>query len=296
MLQSIDVLIFDIQDVGTRFYTFISTMSLCMEAAAENGIEFIVFDRPNPITGTIVEGPVLEEAYKSFVGIHPIALRHGMTVGELAQMFNKEGWLANGIQARLTVVKMANWKRASWYGELGRKWIKPSPNMPSATTALLYPGMGLLETCNVSEGRGTNRPFEKIGAPWLDHVALAEMLTSANIPGVKIDTTSYVPVDMPGAVMNPKFEGQQCRGLLLSVTQPLRFPSVKFGIHLLCAIKKLRPDKFAWKSPRSPLIMFGNSETPRMIDEGRSPAEIIQSWQINLAKFKKSRSKYLLYE
>lgn len=295
MLKNIDVLVFDIQDVGTRFYTYISTMSNCMEAAAENNVEFFVLDRPNPITGTMIEGPVLEEEYKSFVGIHPIALRHGMTVGELAQMFNEEGWLGNGIKAKLTVIQLENWTRESWYGELGREWIKPSPNMPSPTTALLYPGMGLLETNNVSEGRGTTQPFENIGAPWLDNVSLAKTLNDAEIPGIKIDTTSYVPVDMPGAVMNPKFEGQRCKGLKFTITDPLRFPSVKFGIHLICAIKKMHPDKFAWRSARSPLIMFGNSETPKAIDERKSPAEIIESWQPKLEAFKKIREKYLLY-
>ena len=296
MLQDIDVLIFDIQDVGTRFYTYISTMSLCMEAAAENNIEFVVLDRPNPISGTIVEGPVLEEEYKSFVGIHPIALRHGMTVGELARMFNEEGWLTDGVKAKLTVIKIKNWKRENWYGDLGLKWIKPSPNMPSPTTALLYPGMGLLESCNISEGRGTNKPFENIGAPWLDQVTITKILNEAKIPGIKIDTTSYIPVDMPGAAMNPKFEGQRCNGLLLTITEPQRFPSVEFGIHLICAIKAIHPDKFAWKSPQSPLRMFGNDETPQAIDQGKSPEEIFGSWHSKVEPFKKTRDKYLLYE
>ena len=296
MLQDIDVLIFDIQDVGTRFYTYISTMSLCMEAAAENNIEFVVLDRPNPISGTIVEGPVLEEKYKSFVGIHPIALRHGMTVGELARMFNEEGWLTDGVKAKLTVIKIKNWKRENWYGDLGLKWIKPSPNMPSPTTALLYPGMGLLESCNISEGRGTNKPFENIGAPWLDQVTITKILNEAKILGIKIDTTSYIPVDMPGAAMNPKFEGQRCNGLLLTITEPQRFPSVEFGIHLICAIKAIHPDKFAWKSPQSPLRMFGNDETPQAIDQGKSPEEIFGSWHSKVEPFKKTRDKYLLYE
>jgi len=296
MLRNIDVMIFDIQDVGTRFYTFISTMSLCMEAAAENDIDFMVLDRPNPITGTLVEGPVLKKQYRSFVGIHPIALRHGMTVGELARMFNEEGWLANGVRAKLTVIPMKNWNRQSWYGELGRKWIRPSPNMPSDTTALLYPGIGLLETCNVSEGRGTRKPFENIGAPWLDNIALADMLKAEGLSGIAIDTTSFTPEDIPGAAMNPKYEGQHCRGLFLTVTDPGHFQAVAFGIHLICAIKKLHPDQFAWRSPRSPLIMFGDDETPAAIDRGDSPQAIIQAWQPRLQQFNKLRNKYLLYE
>ncbi|MDZ7263306.1 MAG: DUF1343 domain-containing protein [candidate division KSB1 bacterium] len=296
MLAGVDVLVFDIQDVGTRFYTYISTMSLCMEAAAENNIHFVVLDRPNPITGAMVEGPVLEPEHASFVGIHPIALRHGMTIGELAQMFNEEGWLANGVRCQLTVIPLEHWDRQSWYPELGWRWIKPSPNMTSPTTALLYPGIGLLEACNVAEGRGTLRPFENIGAPWLDHNALAELLRQENIPGIKFDTTSFVPIDLPGMAMNPKYEGQRCHGLAFSITDPHRFPAVSFGLHLICAIKKLHPDKFAWKSPRSPLLMFGDDETPQAIDKGKSAREILQSWQAKLEAFKQLREKYLLYK
>ena len=296
MLQNIDVLIFDIQDVGTRFYTYISTMSLCMEAAAENNIEFMVLDRPNPITGTMVEGPILEDEYKSFVGIHPIALRHGMTVGELAQMFNGEGWLADGVKAKLTVIKAENWQRANWYGELGLKWIKPSPNMPSPTTALLYPGMGLLESCNISEGRGTENPFEIIGAPWLDHVAITKILNEAKIPGIKFDTTSYIPIDMPGAAMNPKFEGLRCNGLVLTITDPQRFPSVEFGIRFIGAVKAIHPGDFAWRSPGSAFRMFGDDETPGAIDQGKSFKEIFALGQTKLEEFNKIREKYLFYE
>ncbi|OQX94965.1 hypothetical protein B6I21_07880 [candidate division KSB1 bacterium 4572_119] len=296
MLENIDVLIFDIQDVGTRFYTYISTMSLCMEAAAENNIQFLVLDRPNPITGTMVEGPVLDEEYKSFVGIHPIALRHGMTVGELAKMFNDEGWLANGVKADLKVIKMKNWRRDSWYDELGLKWIKPSPNMPSATAALLYPGMGLLETTNISEGRGTELPFINVGAPWINNSKLKQILDNADIPGIRVDTTSYIPVDMPGAAMNPKFEGQLCRGLKLFITDPLKFPSVTFGLFLISAVQKNHFDEFQWRSPRSPLIMFGNNETPSAIENGEPPKKIIQSWQEKLDKFIQKRKRYLLYE
>lgn len=296
MLAGIETLIFDIQDVGTRFYTYISTMSLCMEAAAENNIEFIVLDRPNPITGTLVEGPVLEKEFQSFVGIHPIPLRHGMTIGELARLFNEEGWLANGVRANLTVIPMEHWERDSWYNELGLKWIKPSPNMISPTTAVLYPGIGLLESCNVSEGRGTSRPFENIGAPWLDHVAVLKQLIDVPMPGIKIDTTSFLPIDIPGAVMNPKYEGQRCHGFMFTVTDPHRFSSVAFGVHLMCAIRKLHPDKFTWNSQLSPRRMFGDDETPLAIDAGKSAQEIIQSWQPKLDAFETIRKKYLIYD
>lgn len=296
MLEGIDVLIFDIQDVGARFYTYISTMSLCMEAAAENDIDFIVLDRPNPITGTMVEGPMLEMEYSSFVGIHPIALRYGMTVGELAIMFNEEGWLADSVKANLTVVTMENWKRNSWFDELGLNWTKPSPNMPTTATALVYPGTCLLESCNVSEGRGTEQPFEQFGAPWLDAVKLAEVMNQANVPGVKIDTISFVPKDMPGAVMNPKYEGEKCHGLFLTVTDPLHFPSAAFGIRLIREIKMLHPDVFGWRSQRSATRLFGNLSTPEAIDRGEDASKIIQALQPGLEKFKYIRQNYLLYE
>lgn len=296
MLAGLDVLIFDIQDVGTRFYTYISTMSLCMEAAAENSIPFIVLDRPNPIGGSKVEGTVLDVKYRSFVGIQPIALRHGMTVGELAKMFNEEKWLTNGVKVDLTIITMENWKRDSFYDELGLKWIKPSPNMPSAITALLYPGMGLLETCNVSEGRGTDKPFINIGAPWLDNVALKKRLDETNIPGIKIDTTSYIPIDKPGAAMNPKFEGERCKGLIFEITDARVFPSVEFGIRLIFQIRQNHPHKFSWKSKQRILKMFGNEDVPRAINEAESVENVIQTWQLELEKFKTIRKKYLLYE
>jgi len=163
-------------------------------------------------------------------------------------------------------------------------------------TAVLYPGMGLLETCNISEGRGTTRPFENIGAPWLDHQQLAELLRGKNIPGIRIDTTSFVPIDMPGAAMNPVYKGQLCRGLMLTVTEPLEFHSVAFGLHLICAIKKMHPDQFAWNSPRSPRLMFGNDSTPNAIDAGQPAEQIMDSWKPDLEAFKLVREKYLLYE
>ncbi len=296
MLQGIDVLLFDIQDVGSRFYTYISTMSLCLEAAAENNVHFVVLDRPNPITGTMVEGPVLDVKYRSFVGIQPIALRHGMTVGELALMFNEQGWLANSVKAHLTVIKMKNWHRENYYDELGLKWIKPSPNMPSAMAALLYPGLGLLETCNVSEGRGTDKPFINIGAPWLDNVALKKSLEKINLPGIEMDTTSFVPVDMPGAAMNPKYEGELTKGLIFNITNARIFRSVPFGINLICEIKKRHPDQFKWRSEQSVRKLFGNHQTPQAISENKSAEMVCQTYQQELAAFKRLRQKYLLYE
>jgi uncharacterized protein YbbC (DUF1343 family) len=295
MLEGLDWLIFDIQDVGARFYTYISTMSLAMEAAAENGVNFMVLDRPNPITGTLVEGPVLDPQFKSFVGIHPIPLRHGMTVGELARLFNEEGYLENRIQADLTVIKMENWRRDMWYEETGLNWINPSPNMPTPSTAVLYPGMGLLEATNVSEGRGTKNPFENVGAPWIEADQLMAKLQAFNIEGIAIQGTTFVPVDMPGAATNPKYEGETCQGVFLKVTDPHHFKSVAFGIRLLCALQELYPEKFSMSEKRMSR-MTGQAWVRQAILNGQAPENIIARWQASLSQFKKIRNKYLLYK
>jgi uncharacterized protein YbbC (DUF1343 family) len=196
MLKNVDVLVFDIQDVGTRFYTYIYTMAYAMQAAKENHIPFIVLDRPNPLGGTKVEGPVLDPKYSSFVGMYPIALRHGMTVGELAKYFNNEF----NIGADLTVVKMKGWKRNEYYDETPLQWVMPSPNMPTLDTALVYPGAALFEGTNVSEGRGTTRPFELIGAPYIDGDVLAQKLNELKLPGVVFRSANFTPTTSSSTV------------------------------------------------------------------------------------------------
>ncbi len=295
MLSDLDVLLFDIQDVGTRFYTYISTMALAMEAAAEQQIPFVVLDRPNPIGGTMVEGPVLEQENRSFVGIHPIALRHGMTIGELARMFNEEGWLAGGTRAELTVVTMRNWRRPMCFADTGLPWVKPSPNIVSPATALLYPGIGLLEATNVAEGRGTPTPFEVCGAPWIDHGRLLAALRTQSFPGLVCDTTSLVPVDMPGMATNPKYEGQRCKGLRLQITDPTVFRAVDFGIHLLAAVRDLHGDQLVIRESGMRL-MTGSTAVTSALMRGESPQHIIASWQGDLQRFLEMRRKYLLYD
>lgn len=300
MLQGLDALIFDIQDVGARFYTYISTMAMAMEAAAEAGIAFYVLDRPNPI-GDIVEGPVLDPANRSFVGIHPIALRHGMTIGELAQMFNGEGWLKIGesdspqkVQVDLHIIPMQGWHRNMLFDETGLPWISPSPNMASPATALLYPGIGLLEATNFSEGRGTDLPFEKIGAPWIDSRQLLAVLQN-RVPGIYLRPIDFIPVDMPGKAMNPKFEATACYGLQLDVTEPHQFNSVAFGIHLLCALQRLYPQQFVINKKRL-ARMSGVSWVREMIHAGDEPESILQAIENEALAFHKLRKKYLLYE
>lgn len=294
MLAGLDALVFDIQDVGARFYTYISTMSKAMEAAAEQGIPFYVLDRPNPIGGLSVEGPVLHLAYRSFVGIHPIALRHGMTIGELAQMFNGEGWLENGRQTQLFVIPMKNWQRQDFFVTTGLPWLRPSPNIPSPKTTLLYPGTCLLEATNVSEGRGTQLPFEFIGAPWINAEELVHYLHQLQLPGITFEPIQFTPVDLPGMATNPKFKDQLCQGLKLDVTDPVQFRAVDFGVYLLQAFQNLYPDKFVMYPDRLSRLA-GTEQLYQDLKQGRRPADIIADWQDELETFIKMREKYLLY-
>ena len=294
MLKDIDVLIFDIQDVGARFYTYISTMSYCMEACAEMGKKFIVLDRPNPVRGVYVDGPILEPRFKSFVGLHPIPVAHGMTVGELAKMFNEEAWLENGMKADLTVIKMENYSRKLWFDQTGLPWIKPSPNMMTLKTAIVYTATCFIEGTNVSEGRGTQHPFEWIGAPWIDGSKLANELNSYNLPGVRFEPISFIPTDIEKVTVDPKYEGERCSGIYLNVYDREKFEPVKVGVYILYALKKLHPDKFKWRTAGQDRL-WGTDKIRLMIDEGKKPEEIIKTWESELKKFLGIRQKYLLY-
>jgi len=293
MLRQIDVLLFDIQDVGARFYTYISTMALAMEASADQGIPFVVLDRPNPIGGETVEGPVLEPPLRSFVGIHPIALRHGMTVGELARMFAGEGWLSSSKPLDLTVVPMRGWRRDMLYWETGLRWIPPSPNIPTDTTALFYPGIGLLEATNVSEGRGTLYPFRHLGAPWIDPARLLRLFEASGL-GIACRPTSFVPRNLPGLASHPKYEGRVCYGIWLDPTDPERLSSVEFGIGLLWALRSAFPDSFRIQR-RGMQLMTGSEEFAQALEAGAPLAKLLEIQRRGLDEFLRIRQKYLLY-
>ena len=241
MLHDIDLLVFDIQDIGARFYTYVSTMSLAMEAAAENGKRFVVLDRPNPITGCHVEGNVLEPALSSFVGLYPIPVRHGMTAGELAKMFNEQGWLAGGVKADLVVIPMEGWRRRMWYDQTGLRFIRPSPNMPDLRTAEVYPGLCLLEGTNVSEGRGTRMPFRQFGAPWIDSKHLADRLNKLNLPGMHFETASFTPA-------SSKYQGQTCNGVRIIITDRDQLEPYYSGIRIISEICRMYPRNLQWKA------------------------------------------------
>lgn len=282
MLRNIDALVFDIQDIGARFYTYIATMAYCMEEAAKAGIVFVVLDRPNPIGGVHVEGPMLDADKTSFNGYMPLPIRHGMTVGELAQYFNTE----NRIGVRLQIVPMRGWRRSHYFWDTGQVWVNTSPNMRSVPAALLYPGVCLLERTNMSVGRGTDRPFEIVGAPWIEPGRLAESLKAARIQGVK-----FIPVYFtPDA---SKYKGIRCGGVSLIIAQADRLNSVQLGLTLASVLHKLYPNEFKMNA----IIDFlGNSSAMDMLKAGQSPAKVLGSDNANLRKFLARRQKALIYD
>ena len=290
MLENVDVLVFDIQDVGTRFYTYIYTMALAMEAAKEKGIPFVVLDRPNPIGGLKVEGPILEAPeYASFIGQYEIPLRHGMTVGELAKLFNREF----GIGADLTVVKMKNWKRYMNYEDTGLEWVLPSPNMPTLDTAYVYPGTGLIEGTNLSEGRGTTKPFELLGAPFINGTELARELNKLKLKGVEFRAASFTPTFS-------KHSGVLSHGVQVHITDYDDFVPLETGLHIVKTIHDMYPDDFEFRAEDSKGISFfdllmGNGWVRDDIEAGKSVKQITQKWNRDLKGFMKIRSKYLMY-
>ncbi len=294
MLKGIDVLIFDIQDVGARFYTYISTLYLCLESAAENKIQFIVCDRPNPIGGEKVDGPILKQEFKSFVGIAPIPVQHGMTIGELALYFNDLIESEKNIRADLIVLQMENWKRNQLFDKTELNWIKPSPNIVKLETALVYPGTCLFEATNISEGRGTHSPFLQIGAPFINNHELIEELKKLNFNSVDIQTVQFVPVDIPGMSINPKFENQTCNGILIKVKDPENFYPVQFGLALVSMLRKLYPDDFKINTKRMNLLIGDDNITVLLIS-GTDFQIIVNLYQNELNQFKQIRNKYLLY-
>jgi len=248
MLDGIDMIIYDIQDIGARFYTYISTLGLVMEAAAELNIPIIVLDRPNPIRSDIVEGPILDLKYQSFIGKYPIPIRYGLTIGELAEKIIQEKWIR--LAPKLTVIPMEGWNVSLWYDETTLPWVKPSPNIPNLETALIYPGMCLLEGTNISEGRGTAHPFKWFGAPWIDSKNLSKELNKLKLSGVVFVPKSFAPISIPGVADKPKYENQLCHGIEIRIIDRNKYNSVKTGISILKKINKLYPDFLIIKETR----------------------------------------------
>ncbi len=282
MLDGLDALVFDIQDIGTRFYTYATTMAYAMEEAAAHGLSFVVLDRPNPIAGAYVQGPLLDESELSFVGYAPIPVRHGMTIGELARYFNQE----RGIGADLTVVEIAGWRRTDWYDATGLQWTNPSPNIRNLVQATLYPAVGPLETTNVSVGRGTEEPFEWFGAPWIDAQRLAEALNAAALPGVR-----FVPHDRtPRASV---YASELCHGVDIILTNRDTFMAGLTAITLATTLHELHGE--TWSLEQFPRL-WGRPEVIYQLRSGLSATQIAATWTADLVKFLEIRERYLIYD
>ena len=290
MLNRVDVLVFDIQDIGVRFYTYISTMKLAMDAAAQAGVAFVVLDRPNPNGGNRVEGPVLEAEYTSFVGVAPIPLLHGMTVGELARWFQDE-------RLELDVVLVRGWTRDLLWEETGLPWRAPSPNIRSPRAALAYPALGLLEGINVSEGRGIDETFERIGAPWIDGERLSSLLNGLELAGASFRPTSFLPRRSDRAP-RPKYENERCSGVELTITSPHELDAARMGLEIIVAIRTLYPVDFEWieNDGRYWIDRLLGTDRPRhAIEEGMSVEDILENERPGLERFKRLVAEHLLY-
>ena len=287
MTDGLDALVFDVQDCGARFYTYVSTLTHCMEAAARDGLDVLVLDRPNPVNGVSVEGNILEPGYTSFIGLHPIPVRHGLTVGELASLIN------DGIMCSLEVVEMDGWSRGMWFDETGLPWVQPSPNLPTMDTATVYPGTCFFEGVNVSEGRGTTRPFEYLGAPWVDGGRWAEALNAAGLPGARFRPCYFTPAFW-------RYVGESCGGLQVHVTDREAYRPVEAGLHMLTALMRLQGDTFRFNEPtyderRHFDLLAGTDGLRLSLGEGVPVEEIVGAWEPELERFMKVRERHLLY-
>src|SRR5262245_43013046 len=293
MLAGVDALVFDVQDVGSRYYTFIYTMLHALEACTLHHKRLIVLDRPNPLGGVAVDGNVLDPAFASFVGLHPLPVRHGMTVGELALLFREE----RELKAEIEIVPLRGWRRAMTFADTGLPWIMPSPNMPTVDTAWVYPGGCLVDGTNLSEGRGTTRPFELVGAPWLDPWRLAADLEKERVPGVRARPVFFTPTFQ-------KHAGEPCGGVQVHVTDRERFPAFLYYLLIIHHARRQSPRQFAWRQPpyeyervKLPIdILCGTDHVRKAIEADGSPRELAGEWARERQAFRRRRARYLLYE
>jgi uncharacterized protein YbbC (DUF1343 family) len=281
MLNGLDALVFDLQDAGVRFYTYITTMAYAMEASAKKGIAFYVLDRPNPVTASVVQGPVMDKDLRSFVGCFPMPIRHGMTVAELASMFNAE----NQMGVKLKAIKMRGYQRTDWYDETGLLWVNPSPNLRTLNQTILYPGAAMVEGANVSVGRGTDTPFELLGAPWINARELADYLNGRRIQGVRFMPVDFIP-------RTNRFENQLCHGVQIVLVDRHALDSPALGVEIASALYRFYPNDFLLDKT---LTMVGSCAVLQAIKAGQDPSSIVQNWQPSLEIFNKIRSKYFLY-
>ncbi len=282
MLKGLDALVFDVQDAGVRFYTYTSTMGYCMEEAAKHGIAFYVLDRPNPINGEIVEGPMLDPDKTGFVAYFPMPVRYGLTIGELAELFNTE----KHINCDLHVIAMKNWHRNYFYESTSIRWIPPSPNLRTLKGSILYPGLEILQNAGVSVGRGTEAPFEEFGAPWINGDEVAEALNERNLSGVRFSNQPFIPV-------SGLYAGQHCGGVGIRVTDRAEVRSMRIGLEIATVLGKKYPAQF---DTGKLVLLLGNQATIEQLEAGTPPEQIVASWAAGLAEFDQLRRKYFLYK
>jgi uncharacterized protein YbbC (DUF1343 family) len=294
MLRDVDVLVYDIQDVGVKFYTFISSLFLAMHAAKRDSIPIIVLDRPDPINAKIVRGAITNPAFSSFVGVLPLPIRYGMTVGEIAELINNESYGGFSLGIDLTVIPMTGYKREMWYDETGIPWVVPSPNMPTLETAEIYSGMCLMEGTNLSEGRGTASPFLTIGAPYIDSEDWLEAIPKDALTGVKAKPVVFLPESIPGVVTSPKYKGKKCNGLHFTIKDREKFEPITLAVAVLCAAQKIFPEEF--KMTKYLDKLWGNEDLRAMVSEGQDYRSILQTCEPGLAQFNKVRKRYLRYD
>jgi uncharacterized protein YbbC (DUF1343 family) len=282
MLKGIDALVFDIQDAGVRFYTYTATMGYCMEEAAKRNIAFYVLDRPNPMNGNTVEGPMLDADKTSFVAYMPLPVRYGLTIGELAQFFNTE----NHINCDLHVIPMRNWHRSYFFESTGIRWIPPSPNLRTLKGSIVYPGLEILQSAGVSVGRGTETPFEEFGAPWIKGDDVADALNARHLAGLRFVNQPFIPVI-------GLYSGQRCGGVGVRIMDRQAVRAMRLGMEIATILRRLYPEKF---DPEKLMFLVGNAETIRQLQAGTGPEQIVESWSADLANFDVLRKKYLLYD
>jgi uncharacterized protein YbbC (DUF1343 family) len=292
-METIDALVYDIQDVGTRFYTYITTLKYVLEAAAEARKPVYILDRPNPAGGILVEGPILKEAFTSFIGACPIPIRYGLTPGELALMMRGEKWIPQDVD--IDVIKMENWRRFYYWEDTGLPWIPTSPNIPTAETAIAYPGTGLLGALFLNQGLGTPHPFLLIGTPWLDPDALMRTLGTEHSAGIELEALTYTPISIPGKVLHPAYENRLCKGIRIRILEPNKFRSVHFTLALIKALKEKYGTDITVKFD-SLNLLFGDDLLVRYLEEGIRYDQMIVKIQEEERSFCEKRHKYLLYE
>jgi uncharacterized protein YbbC (DUF1343 family) len=281
MLAGLDALVFDLQDAGVRFYTYIATMGYAMEAASAHHVAFYVLDRPDPLGGERIEGPMLDRGRANFVAYFPMPVRMAMTLGEMAQMFNAE----NKIGCDLHIIRMQNWRRRKWWSDTGLPWVNPSPNLRSPEAGILYPGLEILQAAGVSVGRGTAQPFEQLGAPWMRGEELAAYLNGRAIPGVRFEPRKFTPD-------SGLYKGELCDGVRVVLTDRNALPTMRMGIEIAAALQKLYRGKF---DAAKMIELVGNSATIKQLTEGGDSSAIVAGWSAGLAAFREVRAKYLLY-